>query len=97
MTSRKATTDDIDYRIKDTSLRGLLVAFGITGAIAIAVIVLAFASSHGILFQSIIQSVPALEGLDKQIQESYSTIMINVGELQQWVMTAFDMLSSIFS
>ena len=43
MTSRKATTDDIDYRIKDTSLHGLLVAFGITGAIAIAVIVLAFA------------------------------------------------------
>ena len=97
MTSRKATTDDIDYRIKDTSLHGLLVAFGVTGAIAIAVIVLAFASSHGILFQSTIQSVPTLEGLDKQIQESYNTIMINVGELQQFVMTAFDMLSSIFS
>jgi len=97
MTSRKATTDDIDYRIKDTSLHGLLVAFGITGAIAIAVIVLAFASSHGILFQSIIQSVPTLDGLDKQVQESYNTIMINVGELQQFVMTAFDMLSSIFS
>ena len=97
MTSRKATTDGIDYRIKDTSLQGLLVAFGIASAIAIAVIVLAFASSHGILFQSIIQSVPTLDGLDKQVQESYNTIMINVGELQQFVMTAFDILSSIFS
>jgi len=97
MTSRRATTDDIDYRIKDNSMRGLLVAFGIASTVAIAVIVLAFASSHGILFQSIIQSVPALEGLDKQIQESYNTVMINVGELQRWVMTAFDILSSIFS
>ena len=97
MTSRKAFTDDVGGRIKDTSLHGLLVAFGISGAIAIAVIVLAFASSHGILFQSIIQSVPTLDGLDKQVQESYNTIMINVGELQQFVMTAFDMLSSIFS
>ena len=97
MTSRRATTDDIDYRIKDNSMRGLLVAFGIASTVAIAVIVLAFASSHGILFQSIIQSVPTLDGLDKQVQESCNTIMINVGEVQQFVMTTFDMLSSIFS
>src|SRR5438105_781876 len=97
MTSRKATTDGIDNRIKDTSVQGLLVAVGIASAIAIEVIVLAFASSHGIASQSIIQSGPTLEGLDKQVQESYNTIMINVGELQQFVMTAFDMLSSIFS
>jgi hypothetical protein len=96
MTSRKATTDNSSYRMKDPSLHGLLVALGMTSTIAIVVIVFAYAASHGTLFQGMIESLPTLQGLEKLIQESYNEFNVYAGALLQWLTSAFDFISSIF-
>lgn len=93
MTNRKATTDNERW-IKDTSLHGPLVAFGMISIISIVVIVFAYAASDGRLFQGIIESFPTLEGLDKQIQDSFNAFKVEVGDMQQLITKVFDFLSS---
>jgi hypothetical protein len=96
MTSRKATTDNSSHHMKDPSLHGLLVALGMTSTIAIVVIVFAYAASHGTLFQGITEFLPTLQGLEKLIQESYDEFNVYAGVLLQWLVKAFDFISSFF-
>jgi hypothetical protein len=97
MSNRKVSIEKDSYRIKDPSMHRLLVALGMTSLIAIAVIVFAYAAFHGTVSQGFIGSLPTIEGLEKQFQESYNAFNMELGALQQWLAMTFDFLSSIFS
>lgn len=96
MNSRKETIDDGSSRTDDESMHGLRVALGMSSTIAVVVVVYAFAASDGAIFQGVMQYFPTLEGLDRQMQESYDAVLVVAGDMQQWTLNAFDFLYSTF-